>query len=153
MTAITTDRLGSIYYPLRLAYGLVPVVAGLDKFFHLLTNWDKYLPAEVAALLPISPASFMQVVGVIEIVAGLAVLTVFTRLGAYVVAVWLSLIAVNLILAGYFDIAVRDLVMALGAYTLGEVATLRGAKWFSAESGFLTPADSAENGRLPAPAK
>jgi hypothetical protein len=87
------------------------------------------------------------------IVAGLAVLTVFTCLGTYVVAAWLSLIAVNLVLAGHFDIAVRDLVMAIGAYTLGEVAALRGAKWFSAASCFQAPADAAEAGTLPAPAK
>jgi hypothetical protein len=72
-----------------------------------------------------------MLVGVIEIVAGIAVLTTFTRLGAYVVAVWLALIAVNLLLAGFYDVAVRDLVMALGAYTLGQVAALRGDGWFS----------------------
>src|SRR3954468_771343 len=126
MAAIATDRLASIYYPLRLTYGLVPVVAGADKFFHLLTNWDKYLPPFAADLLPVSTAHFMLIVGLIEIVAGLAVLTRFPRLGAYVVAAWLVLIAVNLVLAGYFDIAVRDLVMAVGAYTLGQVAALRG---------------------------
>ena len=70
-----------------------------------------------------------MIVGVIEIVAGLAVLTAFTRLGAYVVALWLVLIAINLVVAGYYDIAVRDLVMAVGAYTLGQVAALRGDQW------------------------
>src|SRR3954468_8721157 len=106
----TKVTLSSIYIPLRLVYGLVPIVAGADKFFNLLTDWDKYLPASAAANLPVSPSVFMMIVGVIEIVAGLAVLTVLTRLGAYIVMLWLVLISVNLIMAGYYDIAVRDLV-------------------------------------------
>jgi uncharacterized membrane protein YphA (DoxX/SURF4 family) len=126
---MSTPSLSSIYVPLRLTYGLVPIVAGLDKFFNLLTHWDKYLPANVASMLPVSPAQFMMIVGIIEIVAGLAVLTAFTRLFSYVVMVWLALIAINLIMAGYYDIAVRDLVMALGAYTLGQVAAMRGDRW------------------------
>jgi hypothetical protein len=80
-------------------------------------------------MLPVPPDKFMLIVGVIEIVAGLAVLTKFTRLGAYVVMIWLLLISVNLILGGYFDIAVRDIMMALGAYTLGQVAGYRGEAW------------------------
>src|SRR5262249_34328248 len=123
------ERLSSIYIPLRLTYGLVPIIAGADKFFNLLTHWDKYLPGNVASFLPVSAATFMMIVGIIEIVAGLAVLTLFTRLGAYVVMIWLVLIAANLIVAGYYDIAVRDLVMALGAYTLGQVAGVRGDSW------------------------
>src|SRR3954471_13929094 len=130
MIADKSENLSSIYFPLRLTYGLVPIVAGVDKFFNLLTNWQKYLPDAVAAMLPVSPAQFMMIVGVIEIVAGLAVLTKFTRLGAYVVMVWLLLISINLILAGYFDIAVRDVVIAIGAYTLGQVAAFRGEGWF-----------------------
>ena len=120
-----TDSLASIYIPLRLVYGLVPIVAGLDKFFNLLTQWDKYLPGALAEALPISAHAFMLIVGVIEILAGLAVLTKLTRLGAYVVMAWLVLIALNLLAAGAFDVAVRDLVMAAGAYTLGQVAALR----------------------------
>jgi uncharacterized membrane protein YphA (DoxX/SURF4 family) len=131
-SANPSRQLTSIYVPLRIVYGLVPIVAGADKFFNILTDWSKYLPSFAADLLPISPAAFMSLVGIIEIVAGLAVLTSLTRLGAYVVMIWLVLIAVNLILAGYFDIAVRDLVMAVGAYTLGQVAALRGESWISA---------------------
>ena len=129
MPAATSENLSSIYFPLRLTYGVVPVVAGLDKFFNVLTDWDKYLPAFAADILPVSPETFMLLVGVIEIVAGLAVLTWFTRLGAYVVLAWLVLIALNLIAAGYVDVAVRDVVMAVGAYTLGQVAALRGESW------------------------
>ncbi len=122
------SRLDHLYVPLRLCYGLVPVVAGMDKFTNLLTDWSQYLPEAVSGLLPIEPSKFMMIVGVIEIVAGLAVLTKLTRLGGYVVAGWLLLIAVNVALAGYLDIAVRDVVMALGAYTLAGLAAVRGER-------------------------
>lgn len=119
-------QINRLYIPLRLCYGLVPIVAGADKFTNLLTDWSQYLPSQAAGLLPFEPGVFMMIVGVIEIVAGLAVLTKLTRLGALVVTAWLVLIAINVALAGYLDIAVRDLVMALGAYTLSGLAALRG---------------------------
>jgi uncharacterized membrane protein YphA (DoxX/SURF4 family) len=132
-TTIQSNRpnasLSSIYVPLRLTFGIVPLMAGLDKFFNLLADWEKYLPQFAADVLPMPASTFMMIVGVIEIVAGLAVLTRFTRLGAYVVMGWLILIAVNVAAAGYLDIAVRDLVMAVAAYTLGQVAGLRGEQW------------------------
>ena len=124
-----SDRLSSVYYPLRACYGLVPLLAGADKFLNLLTDWTKYVPEEIARLLPVSPSQLMMIVGVIEIVAGLAVLGALPRLGAYVVMIWLTLIAVTLVVAGYYDIAVRDLVMAVGAFALGQVAGLRGERW------------------------
>ena len=123
---MNTQALNRIYVPLRLCYGLVPIVAGADKFTNLLVDWSKYLPGFITKLIPVSPHTFMMGVGVIEIVAGLTVLTVLPRLGAYVVALWLVLIAGAVILAGFYDVAVRDLAMALGAYTLGSVAALRG---------------------------
>ncbi len=132
MQADRASHLDSIYVPLRLIYGLVPIAAGLDKFTDLLTDWGKYLPPALARALPVGAATFMHAVGVIEIVAGLAVLTAFTRLGAHVVMAWIVLIALNLTAAGYLDIAVRDLVMAAGAYTLGRVAALRHERWLPA---------------------
>ena len=128
MNANSPDKLSSIYVPLHLAYGLVPIVAGADKFLHLLTDWNKYLPAAVAERLPLPAATFMMIVGVIEIVAGVAVL-VLPRVGSLIVALWLVAISVNLILGGFYDIAVRDLMMALGAYVLFQVAALRGEHW------------------------
>lgn len=130
MNRNTTESFASVYVPLRVAFGLVPLLAGLDKFVGLLADWGAYLPSFAADLLPVSPATFMMVVGVIEIVAGLAVLTVLPRLGAYVVMVWLILIALTLVASGYYDVAVRDLVMAVAAYSLGQVAGLRGEAWF-----------------------
>src|SRR5215467_12907147 len=97
-----TNKLSSIYVPLRLVYGLVPIVAGVDKFFNLLTDWSKYLPGAVAERLPVSTAQFMMAVGVVEIVAGLLVLAVLPRLGAAIVAIWLVLNSANLLIAGYY---------------------------------------------------
>lgn len=118
-------NIDSIYRPLWLTYGLVPLLAGLDKFLNLLTDWEKYLSPTVAGLLPVSPQTFMHAVGVIEVVVGLLVLTRWTRLGAWIAAAWLVLIALNLVTLGLFDIAVRDLAMAVGAYTLARLAEAR----------------------------
>lgn len=115
----------SLYRPLWLTYGLVPLLAGLDKFLNLLADWPKYLSPWVAGLLPVSAQTFMYAVGIIEIVVGLMVLTRWTRLGAWIAAAWLVLIALNLVTLGLFDIAVRDLAMAVGAYTLARLAELR----------------------------
>lgn len=117
----------SIYQPLRWAYGLVPLLAGLDKFFNLLADWQAYLSPAVTSVLPVDPALFMGAIGVVEIAVGVLVLTKWTRLGAYLAMGWLILIAVNLLLAGVFDVAVRDLVMAIGAYTLARLAEARAA--------------------------
>ena len=119
-------RLDRLYLALKLCYGLVPIVAGADKFLNLLTDWSKYLPGFATRVVPVTPHQFMMVVGAIEVVAGIVVLTKATRLGATVVAAWLVLIAINVAIAGYPDIAVRDLVMALGAYALVTLATVRG---------------------------
>lgn len=103
---------------LKWTYGLVPVVAGADKFMHLLTDWDKYLAPQIANILPMSSNSFMIIVGIIEIIAGVLVL-IKPKIGGLVVALWLVGIAINLLLSGqYFDVAVRDLVMAIGAFSL-----------------------------------
>jgi len=124
-----TSRLDSAYVPLRLAYGVVPIAAGVDKFFNVLTDWGKYLPEIVASNLPMPVPTFMMVVGVIEIVAGLAVLSIMTRLGALVVALWLIAVGSSAGMAGYLDILVRDLVMAVGAYALCVLAGARGEAW------------------------
>lgn len=118
-------NLESLYRPLWLTYGLVPLLAGLDKFLNLLADWPKYLSPWVADLLPVSAQTFMYAVGIIEIVVGLMVLTRWTRLGAWIAAAWLVLIALNLVTLGSFDIAVRDLAMAVGAYTLARLAEMR----------------------------
>ena len=107
---------------LKYTYGLVPVVAGLDKFTNLLTRWEDYLSPGIVKMLPFSAGTFMHIVGIIEIVAGILVLFQ-PRIGGYVVMAWLTLIALTLIFGGhYFDVAVRDLVMAIGAYCLAKLS-------------------------------
>ena len=121
-------NLESLYRPLWLTYGLVPLLAGLDKFFNLLANWEVYLHPAVPQMLHISPVTFMHAVGVIEIIAGVVVLSNFTRLGAYVVMAWLIGIALNLAGQGrYFDIAVRDLLISLAAFSLAQLTEVREA--------------------------
>ena len=112
----------SVQTTLRIIYGLVPIVAGLDKFTNFLANWTAYLNPLVLRIVPMTDVAFMHLVGVIEIVAGALVLTK-PRLGAYVVMAWLIAIALQLIVWGHFlYIAVRDLVMALGgALTLARL--------------------------------
>jgi len=93
---------------LRAALGAAAFLAGLDKFFNLLADWPAYLSPLTAHVLPMSPSSFMHVIGVIEMVVGGVILAGYTRLGGYVAAIWLIGIAVNLVTTGrYFDIAVR----------------------------------------------
>ena len=121
--------LNSVYVPLRLCYGLVPIAAGLDKFANLLVDWKIYLPGFVTKIVPVDPSVFMRAVGVIEIVAGLLVITALPRLGSVVVAAWLVLVGLMAAIAGYRDIFVRDVVMAVGAYTLCVVAGWRGEAW------------------------
>ena len=114
---------------LRLTFGIVPIVAGLDKFTNLLTHWPDYLNANLAGILPMSALAFMKIVGVIEIVAGILVL-VRPLIGAYVVMAWLICIALQLILGGhYFDVAVRDLVMAMGAFTLAKLTIITSSEF------------------------
>src|SRR4051812_48157316 len=100
------------YWTLKIVYGLVPIVAGLDKFTNLLTDWKQYLSPVVLKVIPLAPATFMHLVGVVEIVAGIIVLSRWTRVGAYIVCAWLLCIALNLVLHGNYDVAVRDVVMA-----------------------------------------
>jgi len=126
-TSAAEDKVGSshayqAYRILQFAFVVAPIIAGLDKFFDLLVNWDQYLPAAVAQMSPIPPHTLMLVVGVIEIIAGIGV-ALKPRIFAYVVAAWLAVIIINLLLIpGYFDIALRDLGLLLGALALGALS-------------------------------
>ncbi|MBJ7882897.1 DoxX family membrane protein [Gelidibacter salicanalis] len=107
---------------LKYTFGLVPIVAGLDKFTNILTDWSRYLSDTLVNLLPFEPSIFMMIIGVIEVVAGVLVFAK-TKFGAYLVSVWLVLIALTLLLSGtYLDVAVRDLVMAIGAFSLAKLS-------------------------------
>jgi len=120
---MTTDsRVESARLALKLAFGIVPFLAGLDKFFNLLADWPGYLSPAAAAVLPVPAQTFMYFAGVVEMVVGLAILTRWTVIGSYVAAVWLIAIAINLVATGrFFDIAVRDLVMATAVFALARL--------------------------------
>jgi len=110
------------YLILYLGFIVAPLIAGADKFVHFLVNWDQYLAPRIAEILPVAGHTFMLAVGVIEIVAA-ALVAAKPRFGAYVVAVWLWGIIVNLLLIpGYYDIALRDFGLSLGALALGRLA-------------------------------
>ena len=112
------------WWALRISLGAVAFLAGLDKFFNLLANWTTYLSPIVSRL--VEPALFMHAVGVIEMTAGLLLLFGITRLGGYIVSVWLVGIAINLLTTGrFFDVAARDVVMAVAAFTLAKLTEAR----------------------------
>jgi hypothetical protein len=130
-TEIATTR--AVVEPARRAYQILhwgfvvlPTLTGLDKFAHLLTNWDQYLAHSVERLLPMSGHAFMVLVGVVEILAGLLV-ALRPRIGAYVVALWLLGIIVNLLLVpGFYDIALRDFGLFLAAIALARLSPVYG---------------------------
>ncbi len=119
----TDDRFSQqAFYILRFGFTVAPILAGLDKFLHLLVNWDQYLPSVVNNLVGGHGHQLMLAVGVIEIVAGIGV-AVKPRIFAYVVAAWLLVIILNLLaIPGYFDVALRDLGLLLGALALGRLS-------------------------------
>ncbi len=122
MIRVSESRLHSAWWALRLSFGLVPFLAGLDKFFNILTDWTQYQSPILQQVLPVSATTFMHVAGVIEMILGIAILTRWTRVGSYVAMVWLVAISANLITTGrHFDVAVRDLGLAVGAYTLASL--------------------------------
>lgn len=119
------SRLTTPFRILQLAIGLTATLAGLDKFFNVLANWGSYVSPLAVRLLPFSLHTFMGIVGVIEMAVGLSILAVAPRKGAYAASAWLLLVAVNLAMAGYFDIAVRDVVMSIAAFTVARALEVR----------------------------
>jgi uncharacterized membrane protein YphA (DoxX/SURF4 family) len=117
-TTVVKTQVERVISTLKWTFGLVPIVAGADKFSHVLTNWDKYLSPIVPRITGLAPHTFMSIVGVIEIVAGIIVLAK-PRIGSLIVSLWLIGIAANLVTTGdYYDVAVRDTVMAISAFCL-----------------------------------
>ena len=116
------QRLTTPWWTLRVGLGAATFLAGLDKFFNRLADWPAYLSPLAAQVLPLSSVSFMHIIGPVEMVVGAIILTGYTRLGGYLAAIWLTGIAVNLLTTGHsFDVAVRDVVMALAAFTLARL--------------------------------
>src|SRR5829696_2905790 len=109
---------------LRLAFAVAPIAFGLDKFFNVLVDWEVYLAPWINDIVPGSASTAMHLVGVTEILAGIAV-ALKPRYGAYIVAAWLGGIIVNLLThSGYYDIALRDFGLMLGALTLARLASV-----------------------------
>lgn len=112
------------YWALKSGFVLAPVLAGLDKFFDYLTFWPKYLAPIFYEILNVTPQTFMYGVGVIEVIAGLGVLFK-PKIFSYVVSAWLVGIIFNLLMLGeYYDIALRDLGLAIGAFALGQLSSI-----------------------------
>ncbi|MCL8006016.1 hypothetical protein M8845_01120 [Gelidibacter japonicus] len=108
---------------LHYTFGFVPIIAGIDKFTNVLTDWTHYVSPNMADMIPFEVSTFMIIVGVIEIIAGILVI-IRPMIGAYIVMAWLILIALTLIVSGsYLDVAVRDLVMAIAAFCLAKLST------------------------------
>ena len=110
------------YLMLRLAFSVAPIAFGLDKFFNVLVDWPIYLAPWVNDVMPGSGQDFMYLVGAVEILAGVLV-ALKPRYGAPLVAAWLAGIIVNLLtLSGFYDVALRDFGLLLGALTLTRLA-------------------------------
>lgn len=108
---------------LRYSYGIVILLAGLDKIFRteLIVQWFKYISPFVLGVLPVSVPVFLIAMGIVEILVAIMMLTRFPRVAGYLSVVWLLLISINLLLGGYVDIAIRDILLAIGAYVLTEL--------------------------------
>jgi hypothetical protein len=115
-------RLNTAWMALRFGIGLTATLAGIDKFFNLLADWSAYVSPLAAQLLPVSVGTFMGFVGIIEVAVGITILAGWTRVGAYVASGWLLAVAANLVAAGFYDIAVRDVVMSIAAFVLARLA-------------------------------
>lgn len=121
-TVATRSPSYQAYQILYIGFIVAPVLAGLDKFVHFLTEWTQYLAPVVPNMLGVAPHTFMYGVGIVEMAAG-ALVAIKPSIGGLVVGLWLIGIILNLLLLGsYFDIALRDLGLALGAFALARLA-------------------------------
>lgn len=129
------NRLNISWWALKIALGVGPIITGLDKYFNKLADWSMYLSPLATKVVPVSAGTFMHVVGVVEIVAGLIVLSRFTKIGSYIVMLWLLGIAVNLLTTGmFYDLAMRDVEIAVGAFVLSQLSAAREAEAASAQA-------------------
>ena len=110
---------------MRIAVGLMATLAGLDKFFSILADWGSYVSPAAAQMLPFSTDVLMWIVGVVEFGVGISILTAWPVIGAYVASTWLLLVSINLVLGGHFDVAVRDVVLSIAAFTLARLIQVR----------------------------
>lgn len=122
------SRLNTAWWALRIGLGAGPILAGLDKYFNILTDWSMYLSPLATKVTHLNASTFMHIVGAVEILAGILVLTRYVRLASLIVMLWLLAIAVNLLTTGmFYDLAVRDTEMAIAAFALFQLSTVRQA--------------------------
>jgi hypothetical protein len=121
-------RLDSSWWALKIGLGVGPIITGIDKYFNKLADWGMYLSPLATKVVPLNPTTFMHLIGVVEIVAGLVALSRWTKIGSYVVMLWLLAIAVNLVTTGmFYDLAMRDVEIAIGAFALSQLTAVREA--------------------------
>jgi len=122
MSKFSGDKGYQAYRILQIVFVIAPIIAGLDKFFYLLTNWSNYLSPTTLQMIQYHDRAFMAVVGIVEIIAGIG--TLFKpKIFAYIIFLWLIGIIINLLLTGqYFDIALRDIGLMLAALALGRLS-------------------------------
>lgn len=119
-------RLNAAWWALRIGLGVGPILTGIDKYFNKMVDWGMYLSPLATKVVPVSTPNFMHAVGVVEIIAGIIVLSRWTKLGSYIVMLWLLGIACNLLTTGmFYDLAMRDLELAVGAFALSQLTAVR----------------------------
>jgi hypothetical protein len=129
------QRLNLSWWALRIGLGVGPIITGIDKYFNKLTDWTMYLSPLATTVVPVSAATFMHIVGVLEVIAGLVVLSRWTKLGSQIVALWLLGIAVNLLTTGmFYDLAMRDVEIAIAAFVLSQLSAVRAQQSFATAS-------------------
>lgn len=138
-------HLNGAWWALKIGLGVGPIITGLDKYFDKLADWGMYLSPLATKVVPVSTATFMHGVGAIEIVAGIIVLSRWTKIGSYIVMLWLLGIAANLLTTGMFaDLAMRDVEIAIGAFALSQLSTVRDRLTAGAREPVTKAAGSAE---------
>jgi uncharacterized membrane protein YphA (DoxX/SURF4 family) len=119
-------QLNEAWWALRVGLGVGLIIAGTDKFFNLLTDWSMYLSPIATKIVPVKAATFMHAVGIIEILLGALLLTRWTRITSMAVILWLAAIVANLTITGmFYDLAMRDTELAIGAFALFQLTVVR----------------------------
>jgi len=133
-------HLNAAWWALRIALGVGPILAGVDKYFNKLADWTMYLSPLATKMIPVKDTTFMHIVGVVEIIAGIIVLTRWTKIGSYIVGLWLLAVAANLLTTGmFYDLTVRDVEIAVAAFALSQLSAVRESSLLASASKQETP--------------
>jgi|SRR5580765_174813 hypothetical protein len=120
------NRSTAAWWALKIGLGVGPIITGVDKYFNKLADWSMYLSPLATKVVPVSATTFMHIVGVVEIAAGIVVLSRWTKIGSFIVMLWLIGIAINLLTLGmFYDLAMRDVEIAVGAFALWQLSLAR----------------------------